>query len=165
MQQFFYFFNTYADYITLVMLGLFILALILFSIVIVRLNKVKKQYDVLLRGMENKNLEDIILTNAQTINKMQNQFEENKKLLELIGQDMHTCIKRINLKRYNAFDGVGGEQSFSLALLDENGTGIVISSIHGRDDARTYAKTIINGKSSYHLSDEERIVVQNAINK
>jgi len=70
LQQFFYFFNTYADYITLIMLGLFILALILFSIVIVRLNKVKKQYDVLLRGMENKNLEDIILTNAQTIKKI-----------------------------------------------------------------------------------------------
>jgi hypothetical protein len=50
-------------------------------------------------------------------------------------------------------------------MLDDNGNGIILSSIHGRDDARTYAKTVINGKSTYNLSEEEKRVLSNALNK
>jgi hypothetical protein len=64
-------------------------------------------------------------------------------------------LRRVALLRYDAFDDVGGRLSFSCALLDERGTGIVLTSINGRQDTRVYAKPVEGGSSTYNLSLEE----------
>ena len=61
--------------------------------------------------------------------------------------------------RYNAFNGVGGAQSFSLALVDKIGHGVIVTGLHGRDDVRIYAKPLENWKSSHSLSAEEQEVL------
>lgn len=165
MEQLIDFINIYANYITIINLGLFVIAFISFFIVISNLNKTKKQYQILLKGMENKNLEEIILNNSYKIKKLEEYLDDNNNKLVLIDEKLSQCLKKISLERYNAFQGIGGEQSFSVAMLDDNGNGIILSSIHGRDDARTYAKTVINGKSTYNLSEEEKRVLSNALNK
>lgn len=69
------------------------------------------------------------------------------------------ALSRIGVVRYDAFENVGGELSFSLALLDEHADGLVMSSINGRADGRTYLKVVTGGTSENQLSDEERAAI------
>jgi hypothetical protein len=73
-------------------------------------------------------------------------------------------VRRVGLVRYDAFEDVGGRLSFSCALLDDHGTGVVVTSINGRQDTRVYAKPIANGHSGqYNLSIEEEEAIRQAL--
>jgi hypothetical protein len=72
------------------------------------------------------------------------------------------CVQRVGMVRFNAFEDVGGEQSFALALLDENHTGVVLSSLLSRSDCRMYAKPVTSGASEHNLSQEEQDAVRKA---
>jgi hypothetical protein len=65
--------------------------------------------------------------------------------------------------RYNPFDNVGGDQSFSIALLDANNNGFVITSLYAREGTRVFAKPIKNGESEFPLSEEEKEAINRAI--
>lgn len=65
------------------------------------------------------------------------------------------AVSHASVVRYDAFSDMGGEQSFSLALLDANATGVVLTAINGRSDTRVYAKAVVNGTSESTLSPEE----------
>jgi hypothetical protein len=67
------------------------------------------------------------------------------------------------LVRYDAYNEMSGRQSTSIALLDSRGSGIVLSSIHHRDQARLYAKQIVNGRGQLELSPEEEEAVRVAL--
>ncbi len=64
--------------------------------------------------------------------------------------------------RFNPFKEIGGDQSFSIALLDSNNDGIVITSLYGREGNRVFGKPIKNGKSRYLLSGEEKKAIEQA---
>jgi hypothetical protein len=72
-------------------------------------------------------------------------------------------IRRVGLLRYDAFEDVGGRLSFSCALLDDHGTGVVLTSINGRQETRVYAKPVTVGNSSYNLSAEEQEAIGQAL--
>lgn len=72
-------------------------------------------------------------------------------------------LSRVHTVRYDAFDDMGGRLSFSSALLDEQGNGVVITSINGRSETRTYAKPVQGGVSRHNLSDEEAQAVAAAL--
>ena len=73
------------------------------------------------------------------------------------------AIRRVGLVRYDAFEDVGGRLSFSFALLDDHGGGVVVTSINGRQDTRVYAKPVTEGKSPYNLSVEEEEAIKQAL--
>jgi hypothetical protein len=73
-------------------------------------------------------------------------------------------VRHVALLRYDAFEDVGGRLSFSCAMLDGEGSGVVITSINGRQDTRVYAKPIMGGTSSYNLSTEEEDAIRQALN-
>ena len=73
------------------------------------------------------------------------------------------AVRRVGLVRYDAFEDVGGRLSFSCALLDEHGNGVVMTSINGRQDTRVYAKPITDGHSSYNVSIEEEEAIRQAL--
>lgn len=64
-------------------------------------------------------------------------------------------VRHVALLRYDAFEDVGGRLSFSCAMLDHHGTGVVVTSINGRQETRAYAKPVTERTSSYNLSSEE----------
>lgn len=72
-------------------------------------------------------------------------------------------VRRMSLLRYDAFEDVGGRLSFSCAMLDEHGTGVVLTSINGRQETRVYAKPITQGTSTYNLSSEEDEAIRQAL--
>jgi hypothetical protein len=88
---------------------------------------------------------------------------------ELIGEQRQqaetllSSVQRIGLIRYDAFDDMGGHLSFSAALLDGGESGLVITSINGRQDTRCYAKVIQNGTSTHNLTVEEHEAIRRAL--
>jgi Protein of unknown function (DUF4446) len=72
-------------------------------------------------------------------------------------------IRQVGLVRFDAFEDMGGRLSFSAALLDGHGDGVVITSINGRQDTRCYAKRVLGGASAHNLSDEERQAIHEAL--
>ena len=72
-------------------------------------------------------------------------------------------VRHISLLRYDAFEDVGGRLSFSCAMLDDHGTGVVLTSINGRQETRVYAKPIAEGTSTYNLSVEESEAIRQAM--
>ncbi len=73
------------------------------------------------------------------------------------------AVRHVGLVRYDAFEDVGGRLSFSCAMLDDHGNGVVLTSINGRQDTRVYAKPIVEGKSQYNLSIEEEEAIRQAL--
>ena len=71
-------------------------------------------------------------------------------------RDLGASLRHVAVVRYDAFGDMGGRLSFSAALLDDSGDGVVISSIHARGESRTYAKGLVNGKSDTTLTPEEQ---------
>lgn len=77
-----------------------------------------------------------------------------------------THIQRVELLRFNPYDDTGGDQSFAVCLLDDQGTGVVITSLHARSGTRLFGKEIISGKSAKHqLSKEEELVIKKAMER
>jgi hypothetical protein len=72
------------------------------------------------------------------------------------------ALRHLAVVRYDAFDEMGGGLSWSLALLDDAGDGVVLTSIRGRNEARTYAKSIAGWRSEQDLSPEEVEAVEHA---
>lgn len=85
---------------------------------------------------------------------------ETRQLRELL----RSSVSRVGTVRYDAFEEMGGRLSFSAALLDEHGDGVVITSINGRSETRTYAKPLKAGRSRHNLSTEEAEAVDRAQN-
>jgi hypothetical protein len=80
-------------------------------------------------------------------------------LEEQVGQvrgDLAQALRHVAVVRYDAFGDMGGRMSFSAAVVDDTGDGMVISSIHARGESRTYAKGIVGGDSEVVLTPEER---------
>src|SRR5207302_11209169 len=80
-----------------------------------------------------------------------------------IGQIAAGAVCHVGVVRFDAFEDMGGRLSFSAALLDGNGDGLVITSINGRQDTRCYAKRVQGGTSIHNLSDEERQAIRDAL--
>ena len=72
------------------------------------------------------------------------------------------ALKHLSVVRYDAFGDMGGHLSWSVALLDDAGDGVVLTSIHGRSDARTYAKSIAGWTCEQQLSPEEDEAIRHA---
>ncbi len=73
------------------------------------------------------------------------------------------CLKNVGVVRFNAFDDVGGEQSFAVVMLDSDRNGVAVSCIYGRQDSRVYAKEITNGQGERPLSTEEQKALELAL--
>ncbi|MEX2420333.1 MAG: DUF4446 family protein, partial [Actinomycetota bacterium] len=79
------------------------------------------------------------------------------------GVVLRGAVQHVGMVRYDAFEDVGGRLSFSCALLDDNGDGVVMTSINGRQDTRVYAKPVNSGRSSHNLSEEEDVAIRQAL--
>ncbi|MEX1100887.1 MAG: DUF4446 family protein [Actinomycetota bacterium] len=86
----------------------------------------------------------------------------HKKDLDL-EELLHASVRRVGLVRYDAFEDVGGRLSFSAAMLDDAGNGMVLTSINGRQDTRVYAKPVQAGESPYNLSVEEAEAIRQGV--
>ena len=92
------------------------------------------------------------------------QLDKLKSNLSSVEQLGLKHIQRVELLRYNPYEDSGGDQSFTLALLDNEGNGFVLTSLHARSQTRAFAKSVLKGKSDKHrFSSEEELVIKKAM--
>ncbi len=157
------FINNTQMYITLALVILVFILIIIVIITYKSLNKVERRYRKLMRGASTKNLEDIVISYLDKIDEVKKQNEIMKRMYEQINGKLMTCVQKTSMIRYKAFDDMGSDLSFSIALLDANSNGVILTSIYGRNESTTYAKPIDKGISRYELSNEENKVLEQAI--
>jgi len=108
------------------------------------------------RKKEPENLKEVL---AQ-FKELEKNFERISVELEDLKKENKFNVQKVGIVRFNPFREVGGNQSFSIALLDGNDSGAVITSLYTRTDNRVYGKPIKNGQSEYLLSEEEKKAIQ-----
>ncbi|MCX7694532.1 MAG: DUF4446 family protein [Caloramator sp.] len=157
------FFQSYGLFINI---GILILVLIILFLEIlnrIELNRIEKRYRKLMKGNNNKNLEELIMQYTDNIDKALEEVNKNTELYNDVNLRLKKCIQKVGIVRYRAFDDVGSDLSFSVALLDENNDGLVLTGLFGRSECTTFAKPIENGISKYDLSDEEKQALEQAL--
>ncbi len=92
---------------------------------------------------------------SNKLTELEEKIGEITKELKERKKESAIFFQKLGLVRYNPFNGLGGDQSFSLALLDKNDSGCIITSIFTKDNSRIFSKPIIKGRSDYQLSKEE----------
>lgn len=158
-----------ATVLTYLSLGVAGIALILAIFAVISSGQVRKWRKVFSGGNEGENLpenlEDIIEKIAQRL-KLHDEFsEQTSSTLEAINNQLNTATQHVGIIRYNGNGDDGGNLSFSAALLDAHQSGIIITSLHGRQNSRIYAKIVVAGTSEQTLSEEERDALIQALTK
>lgn len=124
--------------------------------------KIKKKMEILFEGKKAKDLEKLIFEIIERLDKGEKDVSDLKKFDKYLEEMALLSIQKVGIIRYNPFKEAGGDQSFSIVLLDSQNNGFVITSLYGRETSRVYAKPVENGTSKYQLSEEERKVIEEA---
>ncbi len=121
----------------------------------------------LLSGKNAESLEGVISALGEDIRALKHSEEEVGAYLKTSEERLRKSIQNIETIRFNAFkgNGEGGNQSFAIALLSENGDGAVISSLYARDRVSVFAKPVKDFDSEFEMSEEEREAVARATKK
>lgn len=136
----------------------FLLIFILFMMNIsnrINLKKYRAKYNKLMAGAGDVTVEKLLEASLEKTKEVAVKNRELENKINSIERNLLQCYQKLGVIRYNAFENVGSDLSFSIALLDNNDDGFVISGIYSRDSSSTYAKPIMGGKSKYSLSAEE----------
>jgi len=126
--------------------------------------KAHKKIDELLEKGKIKDFKDIFLSQKERHQKLTDSLKTVLDRIEDMESVLQTTIQKTGIVRFNPFNQLGGNQSFTLALLDKNNNGFVISSLFVKDGNRVYTKAIKNGKSDHALSQEEIEAIKRAVN-
>ncbi len=114
------------------------------------------------RGKRAKDLESVLISLSDELKKLNISKEKIEKYMETVEKRLKKSVQGTGIIRFNPFEDAGSNQSFSVAFLNEEGDGVVISSLYSREKVSVYAKHIKEGKSEYPLSEEEKGAIKNA---
>lgn len=155
--------NSY--FITAALMFLLLIVAALTMALMLRVQKIKRQYEKLLSGVSEQNVEEVLIDYLTSTKELESRTKALEVRMGTAEMEAGTHLQNMGMVRYNAFEGVGGEQSFSLALLDDKKNGITITGIFGHSETRVYAKPIEDGSSKYNLSPEELEAISKAAGK
>lgn len=114
------------------------------------------------RGKKASDLEEVMIAIGRAIDDFEARHEQINQDLADINRRLKKSVQKVETLRYNPFRDQGGNQSFTTAFVNEEGDGVVISSIYSRDKVGIYGKPIRGLTSEYELTDEEREVLNQA---
>lgn len=146
----------------------FIFLVMLFSLITMKmdLSDMKKRYKKMMGVSEGEDIETMLTRNTNEIIRFGEELEKISDDIRRANNILEHAITRVAIVRFDAFEDTSAELSYCLALLDDNNTGVIISTINGREESRSYAKPVINGKpSQYKLTKEEEQVLRDASEK
>ena len=130
-----------------------------------RTGKLEAKYKKFMRNSEGlSSIEDVIFRCLEEIDYLKKEYVmANNRIIELDNKS-ERHIQKVAVKRYNVFEDVGSDQSFSVVLLDRNNDGVLITGLYTREGTTTFAKPISSGLCQYMLSAEEKDVLEDALN-
>ena len=165
MEKLFGIINQITPYLLIGMLIIVVLLFILIFVLINSINKLESKYRRLMRGTNGKNLEEMLMEKLDSIDDIKEIADNTLNEYNKLESKIKDCVQKVAIMRYKAFENVGSDLSFSIAMLDEHNDGIILTGIYGREESTTYAKPIDKGISRYDLSEEELCVLNEAVNK
>ena len=148
------------------LMGLAVLVLILLVSSISlsrRLKRIQRRREVRLEDARVGDIVDCLAEHFEALAHLSDRMSRVEAKQDEQEAELLQCLRRVGIIRFDAFDDVGGEQSFALALVDGNKRGVIVSSLYGRQDSRFYAKEIVNGNGDRALSDEEKNALDKAL--
>lgn len=140
-------------------------AIVLLVINIIWLVRMEIRLKKVFRGKRAQDLEEImsgLRKDIDTLHTLERDLDVRSKNMDA---RIRTSLRGIDTIRFNPFKDQGSNQSFAIGLLNEEGTGVVISSLYSRDRVSVFAKPIKKGQPEYDLTEEESIVFKNALPK
>ncbi|USB33257.1 DUF4446 family protein [Paenibacillus sp. YPG26] len=151
--------NLVSEQLGLIVVGtalLFILLLIWNIVQGSKLKKMRRKYEIMMAGAGVENLESLLIDLKVQLDSIEDEQEVQQQQLQSIQKLLPKQKAKIGIKRYNAFNEHGNELSFSVAFIDSQLDGIVLTGIYNRDGSYVYAKPLVKGESPYSLSPEEK---------
>jgi hypothetical protein len=149
-------------------LGLALLSLILLVMTVAlsaRLARTSRLVRSLMTGPDGADLEAMLRGYAQRVQTVESQQGQVEAALSSLTAQLRGCVQNVGLVRFDAFGDVSGGQSFSVALLDGGGNGVVVTGLFGRSDSRCFGKSIRNGASEQALAQEEEQALEIALGR
>lgn len=152
--------------------GIIIIILLVLSIYLliktisgnVRLSRLERKYKMFMKGSDAQSLEKVFVRKFNQIDHLYEAKEDHEKDILFIKKNLEQMFNKYGIEKYDAFDDVGGKLSFALALLDKENSGLILNSVHSRDNCFLYLKEIVKGESYVMLSQEEVEALRKAVN-
>lgn len=139
-----------------------VLLLLVAMVLARRVGRVDARLRGLTRGDDGVDLEGVLGAHLDKVYVLGREVERLNARTGALEKVSPRTFQRVGLVRFNPFEDTGGNQSFALALLDAEGNGLVLSSLHARSGTRVYAKAIREGRSDAALSEEETAAIKQA---
>ena len=155
-------YSLYAPYVALALAIALAVALVWLLVLSTRLNRAVRHYQRITRGVDGGDLKWIL---EREIWRIQEAAERTDLLVhrtDALAATQERCVQRVGMVRFNPFQDTGGDQSFSIAVLDARGDGFVLTGMYSRKETRFYAKPVQHNTSSYSLTPEETEAIQKA---
>ena len=130
-----------------------------------RIALLSERLDDLTRGADGQSLEGVLATHLDTVVRVGHDLDELMARTAILEGGARLHFGRLGIVRFNPFDDTGGNQSFTLAILDGNNDGFVITSLHSRTGTRVYAKAVFDGQAETTLGGEEAQAVEIAVSQ
>ena len=156
---------TVQPYLGAIVVGLAAVTALLLVMVLLlarRVSQVDRRLRAMTRGEEGDSLEGVLGAHLEKVHHLGREVERLTARTGALESAGLRAFQRVGLVRFNPFEETGGNQSFALALLDAEGNGWVLSSLHARSGTRVYAKAISGGRSEAALSEEETAAIRQA---
>ena len=146
--------------ILLVIVGIISIILVKFWTL---LNGTRRKFGQLLNDNSSQNVEEMLLEHLKERQELRTHIEQLDERVIALERKLQRSKRHVGLVRFDAFPDIGGNQSFTLAVYDDNGDGAILSSIVGRADNKVYGKNLVNGKTGHNLTDEEQQAILDAV--
>ncbi|MEJ0002251.1 MAG: DUF4446 family protein [bacterium] len=147
---------------TKLQIALFVLLGLIFLIEAIWMIRTEGRLKRFFAGKKAKNLEDVIIDLREDIDRLRAAKDSAEREIATVHQKLKKSVRGLETVRFNPFADQGSNQSFAIGMLNEEGDGVVFSSLYSRDRMSVFAKPIKGGKSDYELTAEEREVLKKA---
>jgi hypothetical protein len=151
------------DVIVVAAAAVAVLALILAVVALLALRRMRRDVTLLAADGDAPSFVEAVGRQTEQVQVLRTVVDDLSALLARTRTELADSLRHVSVVRYDAFGDMGGRLSFSAALLDDGGDGLVLTAIHGRTETRSYIKGVKNGQSEASLSPEEQQAVTYAL--
>lgn len=151
------------NYVVISIIAIISILLITTISLLITYKKLNNRYKKFMKKISNEDIEGLLNSYLNKVEVINENSEITKKATLELNSKVDKCVQKVSIYRYKAFEDIGSDLSYSIAMLDYKDDGVILTGLYGRNDSTTFAKPIIKGISRYELSDEEKHVLNNAI--
>ena len=157
------YFNNHSFGFWVLLLGVAILLFVWLVVLNARLRRTQRRLDNILEDIEGGSVPAMLTEYLGTVRNVARRTDDMEAQVEHLIQNLPFLLRHVGLVRFSPFHDTGGDQSFSMAILDGRGDGVVVSALHSRQESKLYAKPINGGNSRYSLTEEEKQAIEESV--